>query len=308
VLLNLGFNTHKLYGHSFDLTGKVSANPYFQFKWAYDTPKIPTVNFSATARWTDLSTLNLWEHKLGFRFLHFKQEVYFSNMAWKKLDFNAGLRNEVFRISDLNPADISGDYDFGQLNNDFASLFVSCNTDTFDDGYFPTRGLKSHASYSWTFVGFPNRFNNFHTVSAGVKGVLTSGDVFAFLPYANLRFLLGGDVPVAYFNAVGGSLAGRYVDQQLPFIGVTNLWAMENILTMAGVDFRFKLYKTHYLTGILNYVRDCDHLSRYFQGTGYFGAGLEYAYDTIFGPLKANIHWSNMTGKVGFYISAGYNF
>jgi hypothetical protein len=24
--------------------------------------------------------------------------------------------------------------------------------------------------------------------------------------------------------------------------------------------------------------------------------------------LSANLHWSNMTHKVGFYISAGYNF
>lgn len=308
VLLNIGLNTHKLYGHSFDFAGKISANPYFQVKWAYDTPKIPTVNFSASTRWTDLSTLNLWEHDLGFRYLNFKQELYFSNMAWKRIDFNAGLRNEVFRIKNLAPTDISGDYDFDQLNNDFVSLFASCNTDTFDDGYFPTRGLKSYASYSWTFGGFPVEFNNFHTVSAGVKGVVTKGELFAFLPYADLRFLLGGDVPVAYFNAVGGSLPGRYVDQQLPFIGVTNLWAMKNVLTMVGMDFRFKLYKTHYITGILNYVRDCDHLSRYFQGTGYVGAGLEYAYDTIFGPLKANVHWSNMTGKAGFYISAGYNF
>ena len=57
-------------------------------------------------------------------------------------------------------------------------------------------------------------------------------------------------------------------------------------------------------------VRGYDNMynQTYMNGLGYFGAGLEYAYDTIFGPLKANIHWSNMTNKVGFYISAGYNF
>ena len=113
---------------------------------------------------------------------------------------------------------------------------------------------------------------------------------------------------VAYFNAVGGSLAGRYVDQQLPFIGVTNLHAMKNLLTMARMDFRFRLMRNHYLTGIVNYVRDGDSFNDYLVGLGYFGAGLEYAFDTIFGPLKANVHWSNMTNKVGFYISAGYNF
>ena len=125
---------------------------------------------------------------------------------------------------------------------------------------------------------------------------------------SEVRFLLGYEVPVAYFNAIGGSLAGRYVDQQIPFIGVTNLWAMKNILTMAGVDFRFRIFKNNYITGIVNYVRDCDHFNHYLAGPGYFGAGVEYAYDTIFGPLKANIHWSDLSHKVGFYISAGFNF
>ena len=103
-------------------------------------------------------------------------------------------------------------------------------------------------------------------------------------------------------------MAGRYVDQQMPFIGVTNLWAMKNLLTIVGMDFRFRLFKNNYMTAIVNYARDCDHFNHYLQGLGYFGAGLEYAYDTIFGPIKANVHWSNLTRGVGFYISAGYNF
>ena len=308
VLLNVGLNTHKLYGHSFDLTGKISANPYVQLKWAFDGPKFPTVNVATSVRWTDLSTLNLWEHKLGFRFLHARQEVYLSNLTWRKFDFNAGLRNEVFSIKNIKSEDIIGDYDYNQLNNDFISLYALGRIDTFDDGYFPTKGIKAEASYAWTFAGFPKGFNNFHTVSACVKGVVPIGDLLAYIPYAHIRFLLGQDIPVAYFNAIGGSLPGRYVDQQLPFIGVNNLWAMRNILTIAGMDFRFKLHRNHYLTGILNYARDCDHFNTYLNGLGYFGAGVEYAYDTIFGPIKANVHWSNMTQKVGFYISAGYNF
>ena len=83
---------------------------------------------------------------------------------------------------------------------------------------------------------------------------------------------------------------------------------MKNLLTMFGMDFRFRIHKNNYITGILNYVRDCDHFNNYLNGLGHFGAGIEYAYDTIFGPIKANIHWSDMTGKVGFYISAGFNF
>ena len=308
VLLNIGYNAHKLHGHALDLTGKISANPYVSFRWSYDMPKFPTVNASASVRWTDLNMLNFGSNRLSFSLLNARQEVYLSNIKWNRLDIKGGLRNEVMNVRNVKSEQIIGDYDFSQLSNDFVSLFAEADTYTFDDGYFPTKGVDAGLSYSWVFAGFPHRFNNFHMLRADAKVVVPGGERFAFIPSIDFRFLFGDEIPVAYFNAIGGSLAGRYVDQQMPFIGVNHLSAMKNILTLFRTDFRYTLAKNHYITGILNYVRDCDHFKDYTVGLGYFGAGVEYSYDTIFGPLSANLHWSNMTHKVGFYISAGYNF
>ena len=138
--------------------------------------------------------------------------------------------------------------------------------------------------------------------------MIPTGEIFAFIPSVNARFLFGDEVPIAYFNAMGGSLAGRYVDQQIPFIGVTNLSAMKNILTVFRLDYRFKVARNHYVTGILNYAKDADRFATYGRGAGYFGAGAEYSYDTIFGPMTFNVHWSSLTQKVGIYLSAGYSF
>ena len=80
------------------------------------------------------------------------------------------------------------------------------------------------------------------------------------------------------------------------------------MLTLIRTDYRFRLAENHYVTGILNYLRDCDRFSDYGVGPGYVGVGVEYSFYTIFGPLSANLHWSNMTKEVGFYLSAGYNF
>lgn len=308
VLLNLGFNVHRLHGHMYDLTGKVSANPYFQFHWSYDLPEFPTMNASASFRWTDMNMLNFGTNRLSLNYFSAKQEVYLSNIKWKQFDIKGGLRNEIFNVRNIKSSQIIGDYDFDQLSNDFVSLFLDARTDTFDDGYFPSRGINAGLSYDWTFAGFPHSFKNFHVLQADAKAVAPIGDVFAFIPSVNFRFLMGGDIPVAYFNAVGGSLAGRYVDQQMPFLGITNLAAMKNILTIYRTDFRFRLMKNHYITGILNYARDCDTFKKYVVGNGYWGAALEYSFDTIFGPLSANVHWSDLTGKVGFYLSAGYSF
>jgi NTE family protein len=83
---------------------------------------------------------------------------------------------------------------------------------------------------------------------------------------------------------------------------------MKNILTVYRADLRVKVAKNHYLTAIANYARTCDFLVSYAVGPGHMGAALQYSYDTIFGPISANIHWSDFTGKVGVYFSAGYNF
>ncbi|MBR5499326.1 MAG: patatin-like phospholipase family protein [Bacteroidales bacterium] len=308
VLLNLGLNAHTLQGHKLDFMGKISANPYMQLHWSYDTPKIPTLNASTSMRWTDMNLLHFRDNNLNFNLLNMRQEIYLSNIKWKRLDIKAGLRNDFFSVKNIKSSQMIGEYDAALATNDFVALFTDARTDTFNDGYFPTRGVNAGVSYAWTFTGFPKHVDGFHTLQADAKVVLKVGNIFAFIPSFNARFLLGNDIPMPFFNGIGGSLASRYVDQQIPFIGANNLSVMKNILTVFRTDYRFKVVKNHYITGIVNYARDCDHFMHYVDGPGYLGAGLEYAYDTIFGPIRANVHWSSLTDHFGVYLSAGYNF
>jgi hypothetical protein len=43
-------------------------------------------------------------------------------------------------------------------------------------------------------------------------------------------------------------------------------------------------------------------------GQTILGFGAEYAYNTIMGPFKANIHYSNLTKRFGAYLSFGFDF
>lgn len=309
ILLNVGLNTHKLAGHTFDFEAKIGINPYLNLNWSYDHPKFPTLNARSTLRWSDMNMLNFNQNgSLSFSGISSMQEFYISNIHWNFFDIKGGIRNEIYDISNIRASQFEGDYDFTQLTNDFVSLFADARTYTFDDGYFPTKGVKAGASYAWTFTGFPNTFKHFHTVQVDAKVVIPMGERVVLIPSFDFRFLMGRDIPVAYFNAIGGMLPGRYLDHQIPFVGINKLAAMKNILTVYRADLRVKVAKNNYVKGIVNYARSCDYIISYAAGPGHFGAGLEYSYDTIFGPLTANVHWSDFTGKVGFYISAGYNF
>ena len=309
VLLNVGLNAHRLQGSRFDFTGKISANPYFRFHYSYDAPKSPTLNATASVKWTDMNIFNFNTGLLNMSYLNVGQEFYISNLKWSMFDIRAGLKNEYFNVRSLLSSEpIAGDYDLRQLSNDYVSLFFEGSADTFDDGYFPKKGFTAGVRYGWTFAGFPNAFNNFHAVDVDGRFVVSGGNVFAFIPSFNFRFLFGSEVPISYMNMMGGSLSGRYMDQQMAFVGLNNAAAMRNILTVFRTDFRFNVARNHYLSAIVNYARDCDTFRDYMQGLGIFGAGIEYSYDTIFGPMTANLHWSSLTRKAGFYISLGYNF
>ena len=291
------------------MEAKIGANPYMNLNWAYTPRNLPTVNAKVFLRGTDMNLLNFNNNnRLSFSYFHSAQEMYFSNIHWKYFDIKGGIRNDIFDIRNVRLSQFVGDYDFEALTNDYLSLFADARADTFDDGYFPARGVKAGVSYAWTFAGLPHRTNEFQTLTADAKVVVPIGTRLAFIPSFNARLLLGNDIPLAYFNAMGGNLPGRYVNQQIPFYGINKMAAMKNILTVYRADIRVKLAKNHYITAIANYARSCDFLISYAVGPGYRGAALEYSYDTIFGPLSANIHWSDFTGKVGFYISAGYNF
>ena len=107
-------------------------------------------------------------------------------------------------------------------------------------------------------------------------------------------------------------MAGRYLDQQIPFIGINNAAAMQKIVGVARSDFRFKLFKNNYLTAMANYALTCNEISDFkdvsAKVSGYFGGGVQYTYNSIIGPVGLNVHWSEYTHNLGLYFSLGFDF
>ncbi|MGN1210528.1 MAG: patatin-like phospholipase family protein [Candidatus Cryptobacteroides sp.] len=313
VLLDVGLYTRRLKGHTVDFTGKISVNPSLKVHYSYDAPKCPTLNVAVAARWTSINLFDAFSTYSGISMQYFNtwQAAYLSNVKWSLFDINLGIKNNWFSISNMMAKNfIVGDYDLKQLSNNYLSLFLNSRADTFDNGYFPTKGFTTGLSYEWVFAGFPNKYNSFHVCAADIKGVVYSGKVFSFIPSLNVRFLFGDNIPIAYMNAIGGSLAGRYLDQQIAFIGKNNIASTKKILSVLRTDFRFNLAKNHYLTGIFNYARDGETFVDYVSSgeLGWFGAGVEYAYNAFFGPVVFDVHWSNLSHSVGVYLGIGYNF
>lgn len=311
VLINLGVGVHKIQGSSLDFTGKVGTNPNAGLTYSYISPRGMTFNVMAGVRYTDRNTFSIGDNRFRINFLNVRQEIFLSNIKWSTFFLKTGFRNDYYNVNSLMAEQAFGDYDVNQLSNDYVTFFVNVRRDSFDNAYIPTKGKSLGISYDWVFGGGPKRFNNFHSLTFDAKQVV-GGDGFAFIPSVNVRYLIGDEVPVPFTNTIGGSMAGRYLDQQIPFIGINNAAAMKKIVGVARTDWRVKLFKNNYLTAIANYALTCDEIPQFSyweeEVSRYFGCGIQYTYNSIAGPVGLNVHWSSYTRKVGLYFSLGFDF
>ena len=310
LLVNVGLNVHSVRGHAFELTGKISMNPQVKLHYYYKTIKGPAINAAFSSRYVDKSKFYFGDGEMNLSYSNNRFETYLSNIKWINLDLNMGVRADAYRLGSLLASSEVPELGLDDASrNIFLGAFFNGHADTFDNGYFPTKGFNIGVDYSWVFGGLVDKIDAFHSVRFDFKTVANLGHKVTVLPSANLRFLFGNSTPIAYANAVGGSLSGRYLDQQLSFIGVPNAVVMQKYLATAGVDLRVRLTKNNYVAALLDFGDSASSFKDMAKGDSMFlGAGLEYSYNSVIGPVRANIGWSTLTRSLGAYVGVGFDF
>ena len=316
AIVNLGLNVHRIRGSAWDFTAKVASNPSFDVHYSMRFPVFPTINVElnnsiSNARIISNDSFGTDTGDVNFKYRKLTQKFYFSDLNWKKADLRLGMKNEYFDVSSLLAASyIPSEYDRRTLSNDFLIFFAEGRADTFDSGYFPTHGYSIGGSYNYVMGGLISEIEPVRIIQLDASRVFHTGNVLDIIPSLYTRFALGEELPMAFMNIVGGSLPGRYFEQQVPFIGINFATPLSNKMLKADINFRLHLTKNNWLSlkgGIIKHSDEFDS-DLLWTGDTVIGYGVEYAYNTIMGPLKANVHYSNLTKRVGAYVSFGFDF
>jgi len=338
MLVDVGFGTRKLMGAKFDITARVSANPNAHARFYVESPYFPTFNIAAFAQYNNFGRILAYDdvvanpnrdvpptnrfqkvQKDNYSSWYTNAEMYFSGISWKMFDFKLGGRVDYYDVRNRYFSDdvrvFRGNYDFTDKEGAYVNAFIDMRGETFDEVYFPEHGFSLSAYYSWCGWDISNKaFSPFHVAAIDGKFIVPAKKVFAFIPSFYARAIINNKVnaPFMYANYVGGSIQGRYFAQQMPFMGINNCAAFGNYIAMVRTDFRFNVKGSHYLTFIANYLKDGGDLKEFIKydtkNYGFYGVGAEYSYNTIIGPLTANVHYSNITKCPGGYVSIGVVF
>ena len=312
AILNLGINVHRINGFRFDFEGKIGTNPFVGLTASYMLSDGMSVNASASWHYTDRNLFTFGSTQFKLNYYNIQESLFLSNLRWSWFDMKIGVRNNYFNVRSMLSDETDGDYDLKDLRSDCFGPFLNMRCDTYDNGYFPTRGVNIGIDYQWLLSPEKGLLEkSFHTIQLDVAAVVRFGNAFHMIPSLRSRYLIGDDIPIAYTNVMGGSMAGRYLDQQMPFIGINYAAGMPNFLTVVRDDFRVRLFKNNYLTAIANYAiafNEIDDISQPGSQLDSFGAGVQYSYNTVIGPLSMNVHWSDYTHRWGVYVGIGFDF
>ena len=316
ALVNMGLNVHRIRGSAWDFTAKIASNPYLNMHYSLRFPSFPTMNAEFNGNLANANIVNpeTWgtdASDVNFKYTKLTQRLYFSDLNWKRADVRLGIKNEYFNVASLlSTSLIPEGYDSKTLSNDFLTFFAEGRADTFDNGYFPTKGYSVGGYYNYVLGGLISEIDAVHLIQFDATKVIRSGGILDIIPSVYTRFAIGDSLPMAFMNLAGGTLAGRYMEQQVPFIGINHAVPLNNKMVKADLKFRLHMTDNNWLTLQGSVIKHSNAFDSDLLWTGQTitGLSLEYAYNTIMGPLRFNVHYSDVTKRFGAYFSFGYDF
>jgi NTE family protein len=308
ILLNTTFVHSALRGSRISLTGRLSKNPYVQVDYSFGSTFLRKLGASYSYRYNDINLYNRGKRVDNVTFGFHRVELNYSDIYLKNFKFLLALRYEHVAVKSLL---YDADYLLSYAPyNRFFSYYASTQYETFDQRYYPSKGISFKAEYSLytdnmlTFDGTAP----FSALSMDFQSVVRLTNRMCLLPAFYGRVLMGQPIATPYLNCMGGEVAGRYLNQQLPFYGIHKMELFENSLVVLRLAARQRLWRKHYVTLVGNYAKHANTFWDILKGENIWGGALIYSYDSLVGPIGVTLDASNRNRKLGAYFTLGYYF
>ncbi|MBQ3767284.1 MAG: patatin-like phospholipase family protein [Bacteroidales bacterium] len=212
------------------------------------------------------------------------------------------------------------------LQSRWFSTFANLRYDTFNESYFPTKGFRVSLDTRYVFGGYSSYMEDEETEA----GDFYTGDVPPYsvgIAHASAAIPLGSRLvlqPSLYFGwqteypgrmnfihtlCVGGTLASRYLDNQLPYFGYnTGFQACGNFAASMQVDMRLRITHKNFFTLRTGMFQDKDIMAELVKtAPTAYAFGAEFGRKTLLGPLTLAAQWCSLRG-LSVAMSIGFVF
>jgi NTE family protein len=228
----------------------------------------------------------------------------------KLLKYSSTTLNQIVNDS-TQPPPTSSPATFFEKSN-YLSTYGKLILDTYDDKYFPSKGLYFNGDfhfYLWS-SDFNDNFKEFAIAKA------TIGTAFSLFPKISLNIETSGGFKlgtsrVAALDFVLGGYGNYPLNNFEPFLGYDFISLPGNSYVKAYARLDYEISpKNHLLfaANISNVDDDIFRTGEWFTTPDYSGYGVGYGWESFFGPVQIIYSWSPENDDGNLFFSIGYWF
>ena len=239
-------------------------------------------------------------------------QFYLQTLFRRDFASSIGLEHKRLRITSetfsLNPS--NGPFIFEKT--DYLSVFGNIKLDTYDNKYFPKRGVYFNGYIHNYFYAsqFNDDFKNFSIAKADIGYAFSVSDKLAFNLQTSGGFKLGDNSTNTLDFALGG-YGNNLINNFIPFLGYDFISLIGNSYVKAYASADFEIFKHQHITlegNWANIENDIFKTGEWFTLPDYRGYALGYAIETFVGPIQAKYSYSPEQREGVWFVNVGFWF
>ena len=309
VLLNLTLNRYRLYTPKVSTSIILGLNPSVDVNMSYPIGTLYKVALYDCFSGNNFSMFGQNSMLRGINFNYNTLKLFFSSSSFRTFNMEIGAKMDNFFIKSFTEQDLLYGGSKTMMTSNFLDGYADLEFNPLNNSDLSQNGFTMRLMGNFYFLSSLSNFDYFFAVQVNAKGIFNITRTTQLIPTVYHRSLFSQQVPAIYGNVMGGCNEGRYVEHQLPFIGMNYADFFDKNLSVYRLDIRQKLFDRQYVTLMANYAVHCHDIKEYLYSNDVFGVGLSYTYDLpIVGPASVLMQWSTHTKSLSWMFSLGFFF
>lgn len=258
----------------------------------------------------DIEVSNI--NKLNVDVLDWVNQLYFQTLLGNGFVFGLGLEHRKLKIETENVF-----YSLSNYNNSyredshFGSTYAYLKYDSFNNAFFPTRGVYFNSNFNLYLLG--TAYENFNQFSIGRAEL---GFAIPLMPRVATRFTFEGGFTLGASSVYSldfffGGYYRNAFSNYIPFYGYDFLSFGEKNYLKADITIDINHYKKHHILLHANVAKVDNNLFDSLNWKSYpdfSGYGIGYSIDSFLGPIELKCTYSPEIKKPIWFFNVGYWF
>jgi NTE family protein len=252
--------------------------------------------------------------KANIKLSDFTNQFYLQTLLRKDFSLKLGAEHKRLKITSDTFVEESNDETEQTIfeKSDFFSIFGNLKFDTYNNKYFPDKGLFFDGNFQLYLSSsdFNNNFSQFSFAKANIGYALSFSDKFSILLNAQGGFKVGDDSNNSLNFALGG-YGQNLINNFIPFYGYDYISIIGDGFVKGTINLDYEFADKHHFNFAANFANIKDDLfsdSEWFKSPDYSGYAIGYGLETFIGPIEVKYTWSPEANQNNWFFNLGFWF